>query len=206
MKIRIVKKNAEKMEFVVEGISLSMASALRRIMVSEVSTMAVDWIDMHNNTSVLFDEMLAHRIGMMPIKFDPTKFNLMGECKCDGKGCSLCQAVFAVNKTGPSMVYSGDMKASNKGTQFMDDHFPIVELLKNQAVKLEGVARLGRGEEHSKFQAAIVGYDYDPEAKPLKFTFHVETVSGLKPEHIVTKAIEVLKIKATEFKKEAAKL
>ena len=50
-----------------------------------------------------------------------------------------------VSKAGPSMVYSGDMKASNKDTKFMDDHFPVVELLKNQTVKLEGVARLGKG-------------------------------------------------------------
>ncbi|MBU0530808.1 MAG: DNA-directed RNA polymerase subunit D [Nanoarchaeota archaeon] len=206
MKIKIIKKNSEKMVFTLEGASLAFANALRRIMISEVPVMAVDWIDVHNNTSVLFDEMLAHRIGMMPIKFDPTKFNLIGECKCESKGCSLCQAVFAVSKTGPCMVYSGDTKPSNKATSFTDGRFPIVELLKRQEVKLEAVARLGRGEEHSKYQAAIVGYDYDPEAKPLKFTLNVETVSGLKPEQIVAKSVEILKSKASDFKKEAAKI
>jgi len=206
MKIRIIKKAAEKMDFAVEGVSLAFANALRRIMISEVPTMAVAWADVHDNTSVLFDEMLVHRIGLLPVKFDPDKFNFMEECKCEGKGCSLCQSVFVVHKTGPGMVYSGDMKSSNKTVKFTDEKFPVVELLKNQELKLEAVARLGRGTEHSRYQAAIVGYEYDSEAKPLQFTFHMETVSGLKPEYILTKAVEILKEKSAEFKEQAVKL
>jgi len=206
MKIRVLKKNSEKMDFVAEDVSLAFANALRRIMISEVPTMAVDWVDIHNNTSVLFDEMLVHRIGMMPVKFNPDKYTMFENYEITSKIDPTKQVVFAVHKTGPGMVHSGDMKSSDKTAKFTDDKFPIVELLQDQELKLEAVARLGIGDEHSKYQAAIVGYEYDPEAKPIKFTFHVESVSGLTPEQILTKAIDVLKTKSIEFKKQLTKI
>ena len=209
MKIRILRKKGGIMEFTIEGVTPAFANALRRIMISEIPVLAVEWIDFHDNSSVLFDEVIAHRIGLIPLIFDPKKFNFTEDCVCEGKGCPSCQAVFALNKKGPCMAYSGDMKSSNRDVKPVDSKFPIVELLENQSIKLEAISRLGLGTDHAKFQASNAAYKYQPESptkNPNKFLFRVEMISGLKPDYIISKAVEILGERAEEFKKELNKL
>ncbi len=212
MDVRITKKGKEGVEFVLGGATVSFANALRRTMISGVPVLAIDWVDIEQNTSAVFDEILAQRMGLIPLSFDPSKFSFQGDCSCKGKGCPLCQAVFAVEKKGPGTVYSGDMKPSNKAVKPTSPEFPVVELLESHAVKMAATARLGTGKEHAKFQAANVAFQNHPEmngeeinTKPDKFLFRVESISGLPAEYIVSKAAEILEEKAKEFKKEAVK-
>ncbi|MBI4175829.1 MAG: DNA-directed RNA polymerase subunit D [Candidatus Aenigmarchaeota archaeon] len=163
-KIKITKKKGGQIQFMAEGITPAFANALRRIMISEVPAMAVEWVEMHQNSSALFDEVIAHRLGMIPIGFDPEKFNLADDCKCKGKGCPSCEVAFSVEKSGPCIVYSGDMKSSNKDVKATDPRFPIVQLLKGQTIKLDAFTRVGTGKNHIKWQAAIASYSYSPDA------------------------------------------
>lgn len=253
MNIKITKKKGEFLEFVLDGVTPAFANALRRIMVSEVPTLAVEHVDFEDNSSILYDEIIAQRLGLIPLVCDPEKFNFTDECKCKGKGCPSCQVVFALEKTGPGIAHSGDMKSSNKAVKPTSPKFPITELMKNQPLKFSAVARLGIGKKHVRWQAANAAYQYYPElvesgaktaaskcpkgclkvkgskvalADPLKcdlcmscqahgvkiigrddkFIFHVESVSGLVPAYIVSKAAQILIQKADEFKKQAAKL
>jgi len=213
MKIKITKKGKSKMEFVLGGASIPFANALRRLMISEIPVLAIEHIDLYDNESAVFDEMIAQRLGLVPLVFDPKKFNFQADCRCKGKGCTLCQAVFALEKKGPCTVYSGDLKSSNKGVKPADPKFPIAELLENQTLKLEAAAMLGTGKDHAKFQAANAVFQNYPEmrgseinANPEKFLFKVESISGLPARYIVSKAGEILEEKAKNFKKEAAKL
>lgn len=132
-------------------------------MISEVPTLAIEKVDFQDNSSALFDETIAHRLGLMPLKFNPDKFNLPGECRCKGKGCPLCQVVFALEKTGPVTVYSGDMKSSNRSVKPTSQSFPIVKLLKDQHIELKAFAEMDIGKEHMKWQAANVSYQYLPK-------------------------------------------
>ena len=254
MKIKVTKRKGDILEFVLEEATPAFANALRRIMVSEVPTLAVDWVDFEENNSALFDETIAHRLGLIPLVFDPDKMNLPEDCKCGGKGCPLCQVVFAMEKSGPGTAYSGDMKSSNRAVKPTDPRFPIAELLKEHRIKLNAVAIMGTGKAHAKWQAANVGYQYYPEmveassdkkaiklcprgalkprgakvvlADPLKcdlcescfkagmkingsdskFIFRVESVSGLPPEKIVSRAAEILMKKGEELKGLVSKL
>lgn len=162
MEVKVIQKKGN-LRFVLDGVTPAFANAIRRIMISEVPTMAVEKVDFIENTSILFDEVIAHRIGLIPLVFDQKKFTMPGECKCAGKGCSNCQVVFALEKTGPCMVYSGDLKSSNKDVKPTSPKFPLVELLQNQKIKIEAYAKLGIGKDHMKHQAAVVGYQYYPE-------------------------------------------
>ncbi|MEM5872155.1 MAG: DNA-directed RNA polymerase subunit D [Candidatus Aenigmatarchaeota archaeon] len=162
MKIRILSKSEDKLKFVLEDATTAFANTLRRIMISEVPILAIDYVEFYDNTSALFDEIIAHRLGLIPLVFDPSKFNFTTECKCGGKGCPACQVFFALEKTGPSMVYSSDLKSSDKNVKPTSPDFPIVKLLKDQKIKLEAIAVLGRGKEHAKFQAANAAYSYLP--------------------------------------------
>jgi DNA-directed RNA polymerase subunit D len=163
MKINVLRKKGDTIVFVLDGATPAFANALRRIMISEIPTLAVEWIDFHDNSSILFDEIIAHRMGMIPLKFDPARFNMPDECKCGGKGCPLCQVVFAVEKTGPAMVHSGDMKSSDRQVKATSPRFPIVELLKGQNLRLDAISRMGTGKNHARWQAANASYQYFPE-------------------------------------------
>ena len=75
IEIMIMKEKEREMELEIVGIDSSIANALRRIMLSEIPTMAIEKVDMYMNTSIIPDEILSHRLGLIPIKADPTNFN-----------------------------------------------------------------------------------------------------------------------------------
>lgn len=197
LKIKILEENEEKIKFVIEDSFPEFANALRRAMISHIPVLAIDYVDIEENSSGLYDEIIAHRLGLIPLKFNSKIYVEKERCKCDGKGCSRCEVVLVLDKKGPCMVRASDFKSAADDVEPVFGNIPIVELLKDQALKLEAVARLGKGQEHAKFQAAVVGYEASRNEK--NFTFRVETISGLKPRDIVVLALEILESKATNF-------
>lgn len=172
MKIQILEKDERKIKFVLDGVSPQFANALRRIMMGEIPVLAIDTVDFSANDSVLYDEVISHRFGLVPLWFNPKEFSLKDECKCEGKGCSNCEIVFVIDKKGPATVYSKDMKsADSKTAKPLFDEIPIVELFENQKLRAEATAALGFGKNHAKWQAAKAHYFYYPilaDAKTLK--------------------------------------
>ena len=94
--------------FTIHGATPAFANALRRSMIGEVPTLAIEDIRIYDNTSVLFDEILAHRLGMIPIKTDLSQYAPRAECSCGGVGCPGCTVTFTLSAEGPKMVTSGD--------------------------------------------------------------------------------------------------
>jgi DNA-directed RNA polymerases I and III subunit RPAC1 len=72
--VEIQDSNDLEMEFDLIGVDASIANAFRRILIAEVPTMAIETVYVFNNTSVIQDEVLSHRLGLIPIKADPGKF------------------------------------------------------------------------------------------------------------------------------------
>lgn len=165
MNIKILEKSDMKMRFLLENANPAFANALRRVAKNEVPTMAIEYVDFEENTSGMFDELLAHRIGLIPLTFDTAVYNLKSECKCSGKGCSKCEVTLVLEKQGPCIVKSGDMKSTDNSVLPADKDIPIIELLENQRLKFEAVAQLGLGIDHIKWQASNVGYQYVPIVK-----------------------------------------
>jgi DNA-directed RNA polymerase subunit D len=151
MKIQIIEEDDLKMKFILTS-STAFANSLRRAMKSLVPTMAVDYIDFYLNTSYLYDEILAHRIGLIPIKTDLKRFNMPDKCVCEGEGCPNCQISFRLNVEGPTIVYSGDFVSDDPEIVPVYPNIPVVELDKGQQLMMEAVARLGTGKEHVKWQ------------------------------------------------------
>ncbi|MBN1896947.1 MAG: DNA-directed RNA polymerase subunit D [Candidatus Aenigmarchaeota archaeon] len=259
LKVKILEKKGPVLKFLVEDIDTSLANSLRRIMITDIPTLAVQWIDVHDNNSALFDEVISHRLGLVPLKFNAKNMNFTEDCTCKGKGCPLCQTVLVLDKKGPCIVTTGDLKSSDKSVAPSDPRFPITELLEKQSLKLEAVARLGTGASHAKHQAANASYQYYPKIKVTgtkadadralkmcpkgsaevkgnaievrnlsdsdtvksclfdakgievgndesRIIFTVESISGLEPEYIVSKAAEILQAKAEDLKKHISKL
>ena len=163
MDIDIIELSDRKARFVLSGVSASFANALRRSILSEVPVMAIDDVNIYDNTSVLFDEQLALRLGLIPLKADTKNYTLPEECSCGGQGCPSCQVSLTLSSEGPRMVYSGDMVSTDPEVQPADAKIPIIELKEKHKVVVEAIARLGTGRRHAKWQAGIAsGYKNMP--------------------------------------------
>lgn len=205
MKVDVLSQKGPELKFSVEGVKPSFASALRRIMIGEIPTMAIEFVDFKKNDSALTDELLANRLGMVPLTFDEKTYNLPSECKCGGKGCSNCQVTLVLKKKGPGIVFSGDLKSTDKDVKPVHDKIPLTELFDNGEVQFEAIAQLGRGRDHAKWQGAVVGYKTEDNKKDT-FVFNVESISGIEVNDLVSRSSELLEKKFDEFGKALKKL
>ncbi len=167
MDVKIVEEKENSLRFVLKGASHAYANALRRAMIAEVPAMAIEDVIIIENTSVLYDEVMAHRLGLIPLKTDLDAYVLPEECDCKSDlGCSKCRASFTLEAEAvdePVMVYSSDLKPEADVTP-VSGGIPIVKLGPRQRLKLELYARLGRGIEHAKWQpVSACAYKYQPK-------------------------------------------
>lgn len=181
----------------VDDIDFAMANALRRIMLGEIPVMAIEFVDLTANGSGLVDEVLAHRLGLIPLKWPEDVYTLPADCSCKGKGCSKCQVELSLDKTGPGVICAFDLVSEDKNVTPLDGAIPIVELLENQSVKFTAFAQLGLGREHAKWQAATVGY----EQRGKSFTFTIESTCGLSVQKVVENALTIISNRSDEFAK-----
>jgi len=170
MEIRIAEKNDVAMQLFVQGVNVPFMNVLRRIVLAEVPSMAIDDVVIIENSSVLQDEILAHRLGLIPIKTDLDSYNLPEECPCKSEfGCNLCRASLTLEIEASNdikTVYSGDLKPENPDIVPISDRVPIVKLVSGQKIKLEAYARLGKGKAHAKWQPVTVcAYRHLPPIK-----------------------------------------
>jgi DNA-directed RNA polymerase subunit D len=156
------EKKEGKLSFVLGKATVAFANSLRRIALEEVPTMAIEEVEVRKNTSVLYDEVLAHRLGLTPIKTDLKSYNLPSECPCKGAGCAQCQLKLSLKAKGPATVYASEIESSDPKSVPVFPKMPIVKLLKGQTLELEMVAVLGQGKEHSKWTPGSVYYKYLP--------------------------------------------
>ena len=155
MKISIVSLTEDTVRFLVEGVNTAFANSLRRTMMSEVPTMTIEDIFYFDNSSLVPDEILANRIGFVPLKTDLDSYVLPEDCDCGAElGCPKCRAVLTmdVEATGNTItVYSGDLTPDDPNTAPVSDRIVLAKLADGQAIKFEAYAQLGQGKVHSKW-------------------------------------------------------
>jgi len=162
MEVKVNFLTGEEMELKLEGINPALANSLRRVILREVPVMAVDELEVKFNDSALHDEIIAHRLAMIPLKTPLRGYNLPEECKCEGAGCPKCTVTLSLSKEGPHTVTSGDLQSSDENVVPVSPSIPIVRLEKGQKLELTAFARLGRGKQHAKWQPGIASYKYQP--------------------------------------------
>jgi DNA-directed RNA polymerase subunit D len=162
MEIDIKKKNDNELTFTVDGVDVSFINAIRRICTVEVPTIAVEIVSIVRNDSTLFDEVLAHRLGLVPLETDIEAFELASECDCED-GCPSCSVSLVLKEKGPKVVYSGDLSSDHEAVKPVYDSIPLLRLKEGEEVELEAVAKLGIGLEHAKWQPTTTcAYEYYP--------------------------------------------
>lgn len=157
--IKLLNKTDSSASFLIKGTNNAFMNAVRRTIMSDVPVLAIDEVTFYENSSIMFDEFLAHRLAMLPIKTDMKTYK-------EGEKVTLI-----LEKEGPCTVYSKDIKSVDPKIEVVDKNIPLLELKKGQRIKIEMDAVMGKGREHAKFQPAIIGYKNLPvitESKPFK--------------------------------------
>lgn len=160
MDLKVIESTDQLLVAEVTGVNPSFLNAMRRTMLSQVPKLAIEDVTIYDNTSALFDEMVAHRLGLLPVPTDLQLFVPRNQCTCDGEGCANCTVLFTLSKEGPCTVYSGDLTpAADAKYRIVDPKVPIVKLLEGQRLMLEAGAILGNGIQHAKWEpVTAVGY------------------------------------------------
>ena len=198
--IEPIKYEDNKLSFAIKGIDVSVVNAVRRSIIDYVPTMAIEDVEFRKNSSVLYDEIIAHRLGLIPLRTDLKSYNLTSVCKCNGEGCGRCQVRLMLKAKGPDTVYASVLKSKDPKIKPVFSETPIVKLLKGQKLELEAVATLGKGKEHSKWCPGHAYYRYKSDSKTDDgFIFNIESWGQLSCKEMFVSGIEALQEKLEEF-------
>jgi len=152
MNITTLSKGKEKIIFQVKGVNHSYVNTLRRIMNSEVPVLAIEDVAITKNNSIMYDEMVAHRLGLIPLKTD-SGMDEKTEIK------------FTLKAKGPGYVYASELKTTDKKCKPIYPKMPIVKLIEKQELVLEATAVMGRGVDHMKWSPGTMFYVEEPTLK-----------------------------------------
>ena len=207
--LEVVEQDNQKMSVKLKGVPLQYANALRRICLNGVPVFAIDTVDIIENSSVLADEGLAHRLGLIPLKTDLKRFVEPSKCECQSEtGCSNCRVMLVLD-SGDSetsrIVYSNELTSEDEDVKPISEKIPIVQLAPGQKVKVEAYARLGRGTEHAKWNSANISVLTETD-KENERILTVESTVALSPEQIILSGVDELSNRLSDFKGTVEKL
>ncbi len=147
MDIKKVYNEKGLVKFLIKGTNYTFLNTLRRTVMTIVPCLAIDEVQIYNNDSVTFDELLANRLGLLPIKTDVATYKKGDKVK------------LVLEKVGPCVVTSKDIKCTDPKIEILDKKIMITKLGKEESLKLEMTAVMNIGSEHARFQPAIVAYN-----------------------------------------------
>lgn len=162
MDVKLLNKEKHRSSFLIKGISPAYLNTIRRTIMEYVPTMAIEDVTFVENSSAMYDEIIAHRLGLVVFKTDLKSYFIRDECKCEGKGCARCELVMIIDAKGPCIVYADDIKTKDPKVKPVYPKTPITKLLKGQNLKISAKAVLGRGKAHMKFAPGLVYYQGYP--------------------------------------------
>ena len=151
MAIEKLSKKKGRVTFVLKDSTEVFSNTVRRLILEDVPTLAVEDVEIKDNNSALFDEMLALRLGLLPIKTDLKSYNLKESCKCAGEGCAQCELKIMLKAGKNGYVYAGEAKSTDPKCSFVQENMPIVKLLPKQKLDVTLTAIMGTGKEHVKW-------------------------------------------------------
>ena len=202
LSINLLEKSDQKIILKFTNIPRQYLNAIRRISISEVQTLAIDDIVILENSSVMHDEAIAHRLGLIPLKTELNRFVLPDKCDCKNTlGCSKCRVLLILDAESlekTQLVTSGNLVSEDEYVKPVNDNIPIATLAPGQKLKLEAYARLGIGKTHAKWQPTSVAIVKDGDEKDESILI-IETTGSLTAEETVKTAIDIINSKINNF-------
>lgn len=186
LRINILRLDGDELDFEVIGIDASIANALRRIMLAEVPTIAIEHVWIAVNSSIIQDEVLAHRVGLIPIKIDPTKLEYVVDNEETDKDTIVFHFdVECKNQYSGKIKHNGEKEYVNEialssslswqpqgnqaeifleGVAPVHDDIVVAKMKPGQRIEFEAHCRKGVGKDHTKFSpVATASYRLLPE-------------------------------------------
>ncbi len=162
-KVKLLEREGNRISLLLEGVPLQVVNAIRRTIMADVPTLAIDEVYIVENSSLMYDEILAHRLGLIPLTTNLDKYKLPEEATREEEAfVRLFLEVDAGTET--KIVYSGDLKSEDPDVRPASDKIPIVLLAPGQRISLEARARLGTAKEHAKWSpVSIAVHKYIPK-------------------------------------------
>lgn len=163
MMIELIKKDkkTERVTFMLKNTTPAMANSLRRAMIDAVPTMAIDEVEFSKNDSVLYDEIIAHRLGLTPLITDLKGYTIK---KADEELSAKNSVKLTLRAKGPCTVYAEELKSKDPKIKPAYPKTPIAKLLKGQDLELEATAVLGVGKDHTKHTPCLAWHTYKNKA------------------------------------------
>ena len=159
--LKLVDKRKDgRNTFELTGVSPAFANALRRVIVEDVPTMAIHDVELLKNSSVLYDEIIAHRLGLIPLTTDLKGYELPPANAPEGEYLAKSMVHLTLKAKGPGMVNASELKSKDPKIKPVFPDMPIVNLLKGQELELTAIAVLGTGHSHVKWTPGLAWYRY----------------------------------------------
>ena len=195
--IQVINTDSKKISIKLKGVSLEYANALRRICLNGVPVFAIDTVDIIENTSVIADEDLAHRLGMIPLKTELSRF--------DEPDSRVMFALDSGDTESPRTITSAELLTKDEVVKPISDKIPIAYLAPGQRIRFEAYAKLGRGTEHAKWNSANISVLTNTKNDDER-VLTVETTGALEPKEIILTGIDELGKRLDEFKEKLGNL
>jgi DNA-directed RNA polymerase subunit D len=195
--IQVLNSNNKKISIKLKGVSLQYANALRRICLNGVPIFAVDTVDILENSSVIADEDITHRLGLIPLKTELSKL--------DESDSRIILILDSGDIQAPRTVTSAELSSNDQIVKPISDKIPIAYLAPGQRIKIEAHARLGRGTEHAKWNSSNISVLTNTD-KEDEHILTVETTGALEPKEIILTGIDELTKRLKEFKENLSNL
>lgn len=156
------ESSSDKVVFTLSDVSAAYANALRRYMMGEVPTMAIESCTFNKNDSVLYDEIIAHRLGLIVFKTDLDSYHLPKEGEALGPHNEL---KMNLKVSGPKTVYAKDITTADPKVKPVHGDTLILKLLDGQELDISMSAVLGTGKDHAKWSPGLIWYTHDASIK-----------------------------------------
>jgi DNA-directed RNA polymerase subunit D len=221
MEIKDVTSKGNTATFVISKVSPAFVNALRRSAISLVPVLAIETVEVIKNNSALYDEVLAHRLGLVPLVTDLGSYNLT-EIK-DNVFRPESQVRLTLEAKGPCIVLASQLVSTDKSVKSAEPDLPIVKLLEGQEIQLSIIAQIGQGKKHMKWSPCAAYYQHTPISKTAttakiselksaenvaeknvarkedEFIFTIESWGQLPPKEIMVQAVKQLDVQLNDL-------
>lgn len=183
MEASVIKSDGKISTLLLSDFKLSLVNALRRSIINSVSILAIDDLTIYKNTSSMYDEILASRLGLIPLRTSEVPK-------------SKKEVTFKLKETGPKAVHASDLVSEDKDIVPAYPDILIIDLKEGESLELEAKAIFGTGQEHIKFSPAHVFYHFYPVIDIKKGAVKgAEKIASLCPVNILEGSGDKLAVK-----------
>ena len=186
MKLATLSSSDTRLVLSVSGVETSFLNTVRRMVMEEVPTLAVEDVEFHDNNSALYDEIIAHRLGLLPIKTDLSSYSLPKTESDIVERSALCTVRMELKSDKAGIVYAKEATSDDPSSTFVHPDMPVVKLIDGQKVHVNMYAVMGQGKEHMKWSPGLVWYAQQADVKVSNDKKLLETVRHKLPEQIVS--------------------